>query len=124
MHLWKALILTYAHLALSQAAACSAGGCGSAPACVLTETCTTATFVSPSTTTITTCVPTPTCAGVYSSCEFGTPNNQCCSGYCAANKCRSTDDRWPSCSEDNGPCVVDEHCCYGNICTNGICSRT
>ncbi|KAJ5189633.1 hypothetical protein N7491_005964 [Penicillium cf. griseofulvum] len=87
MHLYKALILVFAHLTLSsqyfnntyinhnllttpssktEAAACPAGGCGSAPACVLTETCSTATFTSPSTTTITTCVPTPTCAGVYS----------------------------------------------------------
>lgn len=45
------------------AAACPAG-CGTADACVLTETCTTATFSSPST-TITTCVPTATCVGVY-----------------------------------------------------------
>ncbi|KAJ5518626.1 hypothetical protein N7453_001048 [Penicillium expansum] len=67
MHLYKALVILLTHLALSQAAACPAGGCGSADACVLTETCTTATFTSPSTTTITTCVPTPTCAGVYSS---------------------------------------------------------
>ncbi|KAJ5478715.1 hypothetical protein N7530_004224 [Penicillium desertorum] len=66
MLVYKSLTLVLAHLTLSQAAACPAGGCGSAPACVLTETCTTATFVSPSTTTITTCVPTPTCAGVYS----------------------------------------------------------
>ncbi|KAJ6188765.1 hypothetical protein N7519_003673 [Penicillium mononematosum] len=65
MLLYKALALVLAHLTLSQAAACPARGCGSADACVLTETCTTATFVSPSTTTITTCVPTPTCAGVY-----------------------------------------------------------
>ncbi|CAI7656994.1 hypothetical protein N7527_006736 [Penicillium freii] len=67
MYLYKALGLVLAQLALSQAAACPTGGCGTADACVLTEKCTTATFTSPSTTTITTCVPTPTCAGVYSS---------------------------------------------------------
>ncbi|KAJ5417562.1 uncharacterized protein N7487_001112 [Penicillium crustosum] len=63
MYLYKALGLVLTHLTLSQAAACPTGGCGTADACVLTEKCTTATFVSPSTTTITTCVPTPTCAG-------------------------------------------------------------
>ncbi|KAJ5927294.1 hypothetical protein N7516_009067 [Penicillium verrucosum] len=63
MHLYKVLGLVLARLALSQAAACPTGGCGTADACVLTEKCTTATFVSPSTTTITTCVPTATCAG-------------------------------------------------------------
>ncbi|KAJ5772959.1 hypothetical protein N7457_007855 [Penicillium paradoxum] len=82
MHRYKALALLLAHFTLSrmlnitcigssqlttvsktEAAACPAGGCGTAPACVLTDTCTTATFVSPSTTTITTCVPTPTCMG-------------------------------------------------------------
>ncbi|KAF4764389.1 hypothetical protein N7455_010276 [Penicillium solitum] len=63
MYIYKALGLVLANLALSQAAACPTGGCGTADACVLTEKCTTATFVSPSTTTITTCVPTATCAG-------------------------------------------------------------
>ncbi|KAJ5603385.1 hypothetical protein N7537_006341 [Penicillium hordei] len=64
MYIHRALGLVLTHLALSEAAACPTGGCGTADACVLTETCTTATFVSPSTTTITTCVPTPTCAGL------------------------------------------------------------
>ncbi|KAJ5583548.1 hypothetical protein N7535_002168, partial [Penicillium sp. DV-2018c] len=57
------------------------------------------------------------------SCDFGDPTKQCCSGYCAASKCRSTDEKWPACSEDSGPCVVDEHCCYGNVCSGGICRR-
>jgi hypothetical protein len=125
-------------------AACPVKGCGTADACVLTEYCTTATFTLPASTTITTCVPTATCMGVYckntaqsrdnhmfyhsncslASCEFGDPTKQCCSGYCAANKCRSTDEHWPSCNEDNGPCVVDGNCCYGNKCTGGICRRS
>ena len=44
---------------------CTAAACGDADACVGTEVCTTATFSKPSATTITTCVPTPTCLGVY-----------------------------------------------------------
>lgn len=43
----------------------TAATCGDADACVGTELCTTATFTAPTTTTITTCVPTPTCLGVY-----------------------------------------------------------
>ncbi|KAJ5830475.1 uncharacterized protein N7525_008728 [Penicillium rubens] len=60
MRLSNHLILFSTHLALSIAA-----GCGDADACVGTEICTTATFTTPTATTITTCVPTPTCLGVY-----------------------------------------------------------
>ncbi|KAJ5549890.1 hypothetical protein N7461_004588 [Penicillium sp. DV-2018c] len=65
MHLYNTLAFLLTHLSLSQAAVCSpgGGGCGNFPACVLTDRCATATFTSPSTTTITSCVPTPTCMG-------------------------------------------------------------
>ncbi|KAF3389562.1 hypothetical protein F1880_003455 [Penicillium rolfsii] len=117
----KIVILLASHLALS-----SAAGCGKFDACVGTETCTTATFTTPTATTVTTCVPTATCLGVYSNCYL--PDNtigNCCSGYCAASKCRSTDQKWPYCQEDNGPCFTDENCCYSyrNKCVNGICTR-
>lgn len=39
--------------------------CGTADACVLTETCSTFTRTTPTTTTFATCVPTPTCLKVY-----------------------------------------------------------
>ncbi|KAJ5983951.1 hypothetical protein N7481_006050 [Penicillium waksmanii] len=42
-----------------------APGCGDADACIGTEFCTTATFTTPSSTVLTTCVPTATCLGVY-----------------------------------------------------------
>ncbi|KAJ6008311.1 hypothetical protein N7540_012287 [Penicillium herquei] len=45
--------------------ATGAAKCGDADACIGTEICTTATFTTPVQTTITTCVPTPTCLGVY-----------------------------------------------------------
>ncbi|KAJ5991005.1 hypothetical protein N7522_011212, partial [Penicillium canescens] len=69
MHLFTLLVLSLAHFTLSNASVCPApAGCGTAQACIGTEFCTTATFVSPTTTTITTCVPTATCAGVYCKC--------------------------------------------------------
>ncbi|KAJ5221275.1 uncharacterized protein N7469_010162 [Penicillium citrinum] len=101
----------------------AAAGCGDADACVGTEFCTTATFTSPSSTVVTTCVPTATCLGVYSQCDFGSTLGNCCSGYCAATKCRPTDDNWPGCNEDNGPCLADENCCYGNQCVEGLCKK-
>ncbi|KAB8231316.1 uncharacterized protein BDW43DRAFT_282770, partial [Aspergillus alliaceus] len=110
-------------LLLALGGVAAATGCGDADACPLTEYCTTATFTSPSTTTITTCVPTATCLGVYSSCEYGGTTPFCCSGYCAATKCRSTDPKWPNCSEDLGVCLADENCCYGNKCVEGLCQR-
>ncbi|KAJ5776115.1 uncharacterized protein N7511_001126 [Penicillium nucicola] len=63
MHVLTLLTLTLAHFTLSNASCPAPSGCGTAQACIGTEFCTTATFVSPSTTTITTCVPTATCAG-------------------------------------------------------------
>lgn len=120
---------------------CIAAACGDADACVGTEVCTTATFSTPSATTITTCVPTPTCLGVYgklmffwvmgnvplmqaANCESGGGNlGICCSGYCAATKCRPTDEKWPRCNEDNGPCLADENCCYKHQCVKGICTK-
>ncbi|KAL4976216.1 hypothetical protein BDW66DRAFT_57247 [Aspergillus desertorum] len=42
-----------------------AAGCGEYDACIGTETCVTKTFTAPVSTVITTCVPTPTCIGVY-----------------------------------------------------------
>ncbi|RDW86962.1 uncharacterized protein DSM5745_03604 [Aspergillus mulundensis] len=59
------------HLALaySSASNCPApdggGGCGAYDACIGTETCVTKTFTTPVSTVVTTCVPTPTCIGVY-----------------------------------------------------------
>ncbi|KAJ5105316.1 hypothetical protein NUU61_002663 [Penicillium alfredii] len=128
-------------LLLSQVALGSAAGCGDADACVGTEFCTTAVFTTPTSTTLTTCVPTATCLGVYEfvylqmffllhlllttpeNCESGGSGQSCCSGYCAATKCRSTDSDWPGCREDKGPCLVDENCCYGNKCVDGLCTR-
>ncbi|KAJ5155184.1 hypothetical protein N7492_007987 [Penicillium capsulatum] len=115
MYFSKTLFLSQVMLA--------AASCGDADACIGTEVCTTATFTTPTTTTITTCVPTPTCLGVYANCVSGGIVGNCCSGYCAATKCRSTDDKWPSCREDNGPCLADENCCYGNKCVKGLCAR-
>ncbi|KAJ6146379.1 hypothetical protein N7497_008361 [Penicillium chrysogenum] len=108
MRLSNHLILFSTHLALSIAA-----GCGDADACVGTEICTTATFTTPTPTTITT-----------SDCESGGSGQICCSTYCAATKCRSTDPDWPNCKEDNGPCLADENCCYGNKCVDGLCTRS
>ncbi|KAJ5702051.1 hypothetical protein N7488_009599 [Penicillium malachiteum] len=103
--------------------ATGAATCGDADACIGTEICTTATFTTPVQTTITTCVPTPTCLGVYAKCDFGSTLGNCCSGYCAATLCRSTDKQWPGCQEDGGPCLITENCCYGNSCVNGICTK-
>lgn len=44
--------------------------CGTADACVLTETCSTYTRTTPTTTTFATCVPTPTCLKVYRASSF------------------------------------------------------
>ncbi|KAF9892073.1 hypothetical protein FE257_002479 [Aspergillus nanangensis] len=111
-----------------------AAKCGDADGCPSTATCATAILTttvnncSPKTTTTTViaCAPTPTCIGVYGSCEFGT-GLSCCSGYCAATKCRSTDPKWPNCQEDMGLCLQDSDCCYGNSygnkCIQGICQR-
>ncbi|KAL5363314.1 hypothetical protein BJX96DRAFT_155539 [Aspergillus floccosus] len=96
-------------------------GCGNADACPLTENCATATLTA--TTTKTSCVPTATCLWVYDTCSWNGQVGNCCSGYCAASKCRSTDSRWPNCQEDNGLCLIDDNCCYGNKCVNGICTR-
>ncbi|KAL4875261.1 hypothetical protein BJY04DRAFT_224231 [Aspergillus karnatakaensis] len=102
--------------------ATSPEGCGDFDACIGTEYCATRTFTTPVSTVVTTCLPTPTCIGVYGECTFGT-GQTCCSGYCAATRCRPTDDDWPSCSEDLGACLADENCCYGNKCVEGVCVR-
>lgn len=87
MYFSKALVVLASHLALSCILSTSsviflylpdtladqvslltytaATGCGTADACVGTDICTTVTFTSPTSTTVTTCVPTPTCLGVY-----------------------------------------------------------
>ncbi|KAL2832625.1 hypothetical protein BDW59DRAFT_139495 [Aspergillus cavernicola] len=122
MHFSTPLKAFLLHLAMGYIPPTAAAGCGEFDACIGTESCTTKTFTSPVSTVITTCVPMPTCIGVYGGCTFGS-GLSCCSGYCAATKCRSTDDDWPSCSEDLGPCVVDENCCYGNVCVEGLCVR-
>ncbi|EPS28988.1 hypothetical protein PDE_03934 [Penicillium oxalicum 114-2] len=102
-------------------------GCGNNAPCTGTNQCTTAILVNPTaTTTVTTCVPAPTCLNVYAECILpGNIIGNCCSGYCAAHKCRSTDQKWPFCQEDNGPCLTDENCCYSwkNKCVRGICTR-
>ncbi|KKK12682.1 hypothetical protein ARAM_003366, partial [Aspergillus rambellii] len=100
----------------------AATGCGEYDACIGTEYCATKTFTTPVSTIITTCLPTATCLGVYEGCSFG-GGMTCCSGYCAATRCRSTDTDWPSCSEDMGACIADENCCYGNQCVDGLCIR-
>ncbi|KAL2826026.1 hypothetical protein BJY01DRAFT_256114 [Aspergillus pseudoustus] len=100
----------------------AAVGCGEYDGCIGTEFCTTKTFTTPVSTVVTTCVPSPTCIGIYGECTFGSGPG-CCSGYCAATRCRPTDDDWPSCSEDSGPCLADENCCYNNICVEGLCVR-
>ncbi|OAX85247.1 hypothetical protein ACJ72_00369 [Emergomyces africanus] len=56
MYIAKPFAFLLVHIALSNAA-----GCGDAQACIGTETCITVTRTAPSTTTITTCAPTPTC---------------------------------------------------------------
>ncbi|KAJ5755808.1 hypothetical protein N7533_005351 [Penicillium manginii] len=119
MHLFKVLAV-FSFTSLSTAKC--APGCGDSDACIGTEYCTTATFTTPSSTVLTTCVPTATCLGVYAQCDFGSGMG-CCSGYCAATRCRPTDEKWPSCNEDDGPCLADENCCYGNKCVEGLCKR-
>lgn len=49
----------------------------------------------------------------------------CCSGYCAATKCRPKYERWPSCEEDLVVGEEDEDCCYDhkNKCVEGLCRR-
>ncbi|PYH76629.1 hypothetical protein BO82DRAFT_358958 [Aspergillus uvarum CBS 121591] len=98
--------------------------CGTLPSCPESQTCTTAVFFTPtaSYTTTVTCVPKPTCLGVYEVCSFGS-GLSCCSGYCAASHCRNTDPNWPYCQEDMGVCRGDADCCYGNKCVAGICLR-
>ncbi|KAL4945744.1 hypothetical protein BDV06DRAFT_184082 [Aspergillus oleicola] len=110
-------------LALSYASPCVATGCGEYDACIGTEYCATKTFTTPVSTVVTTCVPTATCIGVYGDCISGGTGPSCCSSYCAATKCRSTDSDWPNCSEDLGPCIADENCCYENKCVKGLCVR-
>ena len=56
-------------------------------------------------------------------CESGGSGMQCCSGYCAATKCRPTDPKWPNCKEDLGVCESDSECCYNNKCVEGLCRR-
>ncbi|CBF83178.1 uncharacterized protein ANIA_11378 [Aspergillus nidulans FGSC A4] len=122
MHFSKASIAIALQLGLGYAGLTSAAGCGEFDACIGTEHCVTKTFTTPVSTVVATCVPTPTCIGVYGDCTSGT-SPICCSGYCAASKCRSTDSDWPNCSEDLGPCIADENCCYGNKCVEGLCVR-
>ncbi|KAI9930768.1 hypothetical protein ASPWEDRAFT_171393 [Aspergillus wentii DTO 134E9] len=117
MHIQHLTLATLVSLAGSSLAAC-----GDADACVLTETCTTVTRTAPAT-TITTCVPTPTCLKVYQDCVSGGGGEICCSGYCAATKCRPTDPEWPGCAEDLEICSADGDCCYGNKCIGGVCRR-
>ncbi|KAL4804130.1 hypothetical protein BDV18DRAFT_143861 [Aspergillus unguis] len=119
----KPLSAALMQLALLYTTSTAAQGCGDADACIGTEYCTTKTFTTPVSTVITTCVPTATCVGVYGDCISGGTGPLCCSGYCAATKCRSTDEDWPGCSEDMGPCIADENCCYGNKCVEGLCVR-
>ncbi|PKX92416.1 uncharacterized protein P174DRAFT_460971 [Aspergillus novofumigatus IBT 16806] len=95
--------------------------CGDKP-CPSPSTCTTYARTSPSS-SLTTCIPAPTCLGVYQSCSFGT-GLTCCSGYCAATKCRPTNPKWPGCAEDFQLCGGDADCCYsGSKCLEGICRR-
>ncbi|KAL4914369.1 hypothetical protein BDW62DRAFT_190436 [Aspergillus aurantiobrunneus] len=121
MHFSKSLHALLFPIALGYAST-EAAGCGESDACIGTEYCATKTFTTPVSTVITTCVPTATCIGVYGGCTSGS-SPICCSGYCAATKCRSTDDDWPYCSEDLEPCIADENCCYGNKCVEGLCVR-
>ncbi|OJJ55540.1 hypothetical protein ASPSYDRAFT_48751 [Aspergillus sydowii CBS 593.65] len=123
MLLSKPLAAVLIQLAATYATSTASGGCGDADACIGTEHCVTKTFTTPVSTVVTTCVPTPTCIGVYGSCDSGGSGPMCCSTYCAATKCRSTDNDWPNCSEDMGPCIADENCCYKNKCVEGLCVR-
>ncbi|KAJ5216257.1 uncharacterized protein N7498_002664 [Penicillium cinerascens] len=110
-------------LFLSNIAVASAR-CGDADACIGTKFCATASFTKPIATTIITCIPTPTCLGVYEDCSSGGQTiGNCCSGYCAATKCRSTDDKWPDCKENGLPCLGNDNCCYGNRCIEGRCAK-
>ncbi|KKZ57993.1 hypothetical protein EMCG_05545 [[Emmonsia] crescens] len=56
MHIAKPFAFLFVNVATANAV-----GCGDAQACIGTETCITVTRTAPSTTTITTCAPTPTC---------------------------------------------------------------
>ncbi|KAL4799207.1 hypothetical protein BDV19DRAFT_355452 [Aspergillus venezuelensis] len=123
MYFSKSLSIAVMQLALCYADTCSATGCGEYDACIGTEYCATKTFTTPVSTVVTTCVPTATCIGVYGECISGGTGASCCSSYCAATRCRSTDPDWPNCSEDLGPCIADENCCYGNRCVEGLCVR-
>lgn len=69
------------------------------------------------------CIAIDSMLTVIDTCSWNGQVGNCCSGYCAASKCRSTDSRWPNCQEDNGLCLIDDNCCYGNKCVNGICTR-
>ncbi|KAL5337197.1 hypothetical protein BJX70DRAFT_399841 [Aspergillus crustosus] len=122
MHTPKSCYALILHLAICYTSPTVVPGCGDFQACIGTEYCATKTFTTPVSTIVTTCLPMPTCIGVYGECTFGTGQG-CCSGYCAATRCRSTDDDWPNCSEDLGACLADENCCYGNKCVKGICVR-
>ncbi|KAF9894811.1 hypothetical protein FE257_004432 [Aspergillus nanangensis] len=121
MHISKSLGVLLLQLALSNPITAS---CGDADACIGTEFCTTATFTAPISTTVTTCVPTPTCLTVYQDCVSGGGGPGCCSTICAATKCRPANDEWPGCREDMGPCLADENCCYENQCVDGLCQRS
>ncbi|KAL4947539.1 hypothetical protein BDW69DRAFT_204290 [Aspergillus filifer] len=123
MYISKSLSIAIMQLVLCYADTCSAAGCGEYDACIETEYCATKTFTTPISTVVTTCVPTATCIGVYGECISGGTGPSCCSSYCAATRCRSTDTDWPNCSEDLGPCIADENCCYGNKCVEGLCVR-
>ncbi|EAW10798.1 uncharacterized protein ACLA_052710 [Aspergillus clavatus NRRL 1] len=103
---------------------CSAPDLCNGEPCPASKTCATFTKYSPTTATITTCIPTPTCLGVYQGCSSGGQVGNCCSGYCAATKCRSTSPKWPNCAEDFQLCDSDTDCCYStNKCIEGICLR-
>ncbi|BCR90203.1 uncharacterized protein ACHE_60089S [Aspergillus chevalieri] len=117
MNLTKSLAALILHFAVTNAQ------CGTADACVLTETCSTYTRTTPTTTTFATCVPTPTCLKVYQDCKSGGSGDICCSTYCAATKCRPTDPKWPNCREDLELCKADEECCYNNKCVEGLCRK-
>ncbi|KAG5294843.1 alpha-crystallin domain-containing protein [Histoplasma ohiense] len=118
MHVAKPFALLLVNLAVANAT-----GCGDAQACIGTETCITVTRTAPTKTTITTCAPTPTCLRIYQGCTSGGGTEFCCSGYCAATKCRPTDPKWPNCQEDMGYCECDSECCYNNKCVDNFCRK-
>ncbi|QSS60751.1 alpha-crystallin domain-containing protein [Histoplasma capsulatum] len=124
MHVAKPFALLLVNLAVASSSALSdATGCGDAQACIGTETCITVTRTAPTKTTITTCAPTPTCLRIYQGCTSGGGTEFCCSGYCAATKCRPTDPKWPNCQEDMGYCECDSECCYNNKCVDNFCRK-